>query len=419
MAACKQRCEVLVVGAGPVGLMAALLLHERGIDVEIIDEAWRSTGRSYAAAVHPRSLALLAHVGIADSVVAQAHRIDTVAFYDVRELKARVQLSEIQAKYPFVAVLPQSSLEALLERALRDRKVPIHWHHRASGFEATKDRVIVEVDEFDRASTGYAYARSTLEIKRTLKVESRYVVGADGHRSLVRRAFGLEYPLIGAAEHYDVFEFASSADLGSEVRVVLDDAMANVLWSLPGGRQRWSFQVADPGAEHRERLKSRLSMQVPGESSAKLTAEYLKSQINRRAPWFDAEVGDIAWTGEVHFEHRLAQSFGEESAWLAGDSGHQTGPIGVQSMNVGLCEAAELASRLEEVLRKKASAAVLKDYNQERLSEWRRLLGLQRGYQAGEVAGDWVRHYCQRLVECLPASGPHLDQLVAQLGFGP
>lgn len=417
MAANKRQCEVLVVGAGPVGLMAALLLRERGMDVEIIDEAWRSAGRSYAAAVHPRSLGLLAHVGLAEAVIEQSHRVEKVTLYDGREPRAHLELSGIHAKYPFVAVLPQSSLEALLEEQLRDRRVPVRWHHRASGFDSTPDGIRVEVDELERVSTGYAYARSTLEVKRTYTVDARYVLGADGHRSLVRRAFGIDYSETGAAEHYDVFEFSSGAELGSEVKIVVSDATADVLWTLPGGRQRWTFQVEDPSTEHRERLKSRLSMQVVGESSPRLTADWLKTLISRRAPWFDADLGDIAWTGEVRFEHRLATSFGHSSVWLLGDSGHQTSPIGVQSMNVGLHEAAELASRLEEVLKKKASPEVLKTYEQERQAEWRRLLGLERAYASSGAASEWVRRHAQRLVECLPASGPQLDQLVGQLGL--
>jgi hypothetical protein len=85
-------------------------------------------------------------------------------------------------------------------------------------------------------------------------------------------------------------------------------------------------------------------------------------------------------------------------------------------MNVGLCEAAEAASRFEEVLRKGASPNVLDDYKLERLNEWRRLLGLQPSYQATPEASEWVRAQLPRLLECLPVSGPHLDQLVLQLG---
>ena len=416
MVAMRRQCEVLVVGAGPVGQLAALLLHDRGVDVEIIDEAWRSTGRSYAAAVHPRSLALLAHVGLADAVIDQAHRVEAVAFYDGKERRAHADIRELQAKYPLVAVLPQSSLEDLLEQQLRQRKVCIHWYHRAAGIAALHDRVHVEVDILDRASTGYAYARSTLEIKDSRTVRAQYVLGADGHRSLVRRALGIEYCSVGTTQTFDVFEFESDAALRAECSVVLDDQSSNVLWSLPDGRQRWSFEVEESAPEARERLKSRLSMQVPGEASPKHTADTLRGLVSRRAPWFDAELGDIAWAGEVQFEHRLAQSFGEGRVWLAGDSGHQTGPIGVQSMNVGLCEALELASRFEEVLRKGASPKVLDDYKLERLSEWRRLLGLQPAYRATEGASEWVRERLPRLLECLPASGPHLDQLVQQLG---
>lgn len=415
----RQHCDVLIVGAGPVGLLLGLLLTKQRIGVRIVDEAWRSAGRSYAAAIHPSSLELLDEVGLAEAAISQASRVERVAFYEGSERSALADLSQLSSPFPFVAVLPQATLESLLEEQLRRHGVAVDWQHRVSQFSQSGSRVKMEVDVLDRVSTGYAYATTTLEIAKTLEVEAEFLVGADGHDSLVRRAERIDYESLGPVEEFDVFEFDSSLDLNEEVRVVLDEATTNVLWGLPGGRQRWSFQVREPGTTRRERVKSRLSMQMPGEASPRYTSEALRDLIAERAPWYEATVGDIAWAGDVRFECRLAKSFGSGRIWLAGDAAHQTGPVGVQSMNEGLLEAERLAQLIGAAVRKPARLPDLQSYGEVRHDRWQRLLGGADPFCAGPDASDWVRSREQRIVRALPVSGSHLDRVAADLGLEP
>ncbi len=411
----RKQCDVLVVGAGPVGQLAALLMAREGLRVEIVDEAWRSAGRSYAAAIHPTSLELLDDVGLIQGVLDSAHPVDAVAFYDRSDRRAEVDLSALETPFPFVAVLPQSTLESQLEAELKRRGVPIHWHHRAASFEDVGDRVAVEVEVLERASTGYAYSTTTLEIAKTFRYDVGLLIGADGQGSLVRRGLRIPFEQMGEPEEYDVFEFQSSLDLGREVRVVLNDDSANVLWTLPGGRQRWSFQV-DPAVvpAQRSRVKSRLAMQIPGEASPKHTASYLRGLIEARAPWFAGEVGDIAWAGDVAFESRLARSFGAGRVWLVGDAAHQTGPIGVQSMNQGLLEAAELATAAVRIIKGGADLGLLQQYGASHRAKWQRLIA---GPAVDPGSQEWVAQRAARVVRALPVSGRHFDVVAEKLGI--
>ena len=85
----KKSPEVLVIGAGPVGLMAALVLAKQEIRVEIIDKQWRTGGRSYALALHTRSLQLLEELGLLDRLLAKAYKVDRIGLYDETAQRAK------------------------------------------------------------------------------------------------------------------------------------------------------------------------------------------------------------------------------------------------------------------------------------------------------------------------------------------
>jgi 2-polyprenyl-6-methoxyphenol hydroxylase-like FAD-dependent oxidoreductase len=136
-----------------------------------------------------------------------------------------------------------------------------------------------------------------------------------------------------------------------------------------------------------------------------------------RAPWFLATIGEIAWCARVTFEHRLAKQFGRSRCWLAGDASHQTGPIGVQSMNVGLCEAETLAHHLHNILRGGTGLKVMENYNRQWQEEWRRLLGSTGGLSARGEKDAWTKRRAARILSCLPGSGEELPRLAGQLGL--
>src|ERR1035437_1053389 len=97
----EERTEVLVVGAGPVGLLTAIVLAEAGIEVKIIDREDRTTSRSYACALHPRTLKLLEGMGLVAPVLEAGRRIEKIAFYDGAARQAEGKLSELGGAFPF------------------------------------------------------------------------------------------------------------------------------------------------------------------------------------------------------------------------------------------------------------------------------------------------------------------------------
>jgi 2-polyprenyl-6-methoxyphenol hydroxylase-like FAD-dependent oxidoreductase len=111
----KQDTEVLVVGAGPVGLLTTLLLAEAGIQAQIIDLGKGTATRSYACALHPASIQLLARLGLADALMHAGRRVSRAAFYQGETRQAELSFESLPGDFPFVLVVPQSALEGLLE----------------------------------------------------------------------------------------------------------------------------------------------------------------------------------------------------------------------------------------------------------------------------------------------------------------
>jgi 2-polyprenyl-6-methoxyphenol hydroxylase-like FAD-dependent oxidoreductase len=411
----KNVPEVLVVGAGPVGLFAALSLARQGVSVRIVDRDWRTGAHSYALAIHRRSLALLDELGLREKVLQGAYPIHSVGLYDRAGRRAEIGLSTGEAGDLGLATIRQDVLEQILEQALQQSGVRVQWNHEVSGLAVEDDGVLATVDKLEKDSVGYAAAHTEWVVARSTRLKVPYVIGADGHQSTVRRSLGIDYPRVGPPRHFAVFEFQTDAVFHHQMRIAWDDAASSVLWPLPEGYCRWGFELADFAARTGPRIKDRLAVELGGQAFPVLAEENLAKLIAERAPWFDGRIGEIRWRIVVRFDSCLASALGRQRAWLAGDAVHMTGPVGMQSMNLGFREAHELTATIAGLLRKDRLVAPLDSYNRRWLSVWRSLLGLAGGLSAGERTDPWVRRYSDRLLPCIPASFEEIPELLGPL----
>ena len=413
----EERTEVLVVGAGPVGLLTAIVLAEAGIKVEIIDREARTSARSYACALHPRTLKLLAGLGLAAPVLERGRRTDTVAFYDGPSRQAVVKLSELGGEFPFMVILPQNVFEDLLEQRLRQAGVVVNWGHRFDDLHSEPDGVVADVEELSATGTGYIVPHWETVVKRRIPVRTQFLVGADGHGSLVRRRLGIENSRVTGPAFFAAYEFEPEMPTEDEVRVVLDESTTNVLWPLLGTKCRWTFQVVKAEGLSEFPEKERRQVRFTEKAVDARIRQYVEKVAKQRAPWFAWGVKEITWCSEVVFQQRVAKQFGRDRCWLAGDAAHQTGPVGVQSMNVGMAEAVTLAGALRRILRDRAPSSLLETCEREWQDEWQRLLGVAGGLMPGKEASAWVRKRWDRIPACLPASHEDLPRLAGQLGM--
>jgi 2-polyprenyl-6-methoxyphenol hydroxylase-like FAD-dependent oxidoreductase len=390
--------EVLVVGAGPVGLFAALFLQQAGVRVEIVDMHQRTTQQSYALAMHPRTLRILEDAGLSERLIGAGRKVTKVAYYEGRERRAEVDFSALPHRYPYLLVIRQSLLERAVEEALHREKLKVLWQHRLQALTTDGATIQAEVAQLDQVATGYPVARSEWVVVRSETIRPAYVIGADGYDSAVRRMSGIEMEEHGAGQVFSVYEIEATGELPAEVRVMLDPDLTSVYWPLEEGRCRLGFQIRD-ASEHAASM------------------ERLEQLIGERAPWCTARPTQIYWSTLGLFEQRLTRSFGKGRVWLAGDAAHQAAPVGVHSMNSGLIEARELAARISRIQRAGGAPSLLDEFAAGTHEAWQSLLGKSRAVHALAGADPWVRQTAARILACLPASGEDLDPLLEQIGL--
>jgi 2-polyprenyl-6-methoxyphenol hydroxylase-like FAD-dependent oxidoreductase len=390
--------EVLVVGAGPVGLVAALLLQQYGVRVEIIDVHQRTNQHSYALAIHPRTLQILDEAGISEGLIDAGRKVTKIAYYEGRERRAEIDYSSLAATHPYLLVVRQSLLEKAAEEALHRKKLKVLWDHRLQALTLDGATLRAEVAQLGQVSMGYPIARSEWVVVRNKTIRPGYVIGADGYNSAVRRMSGIEMEEHGAGQYFSIYEIEAAGELPAEVRVIVDPDLTSVYWPLEEGRCRWGFEVRDV-SEHAPSM------------------ERLEQLIAARAPWYTAQPTQILWSTVGLFERRLTRSFGNGRVWLAGDAAHLAGPVGVHSMNSGLREARELAVRISQIQRAGGTPSLLQEFATETHAAWQWLLSDGRAVRALPGADPWVRQAGARIFACIPASGNDLEPLLEQIGL--
>lgn len=334
--------DVLIVGAGPTGLALATTLHRAGVAALIVDKLETGQNTSRAAVIHAHTLEILDAIGVSQTLAHEGLKLTRFTLRDRDRKLVQLNFDELPSHYPHLLMLPQDSTERILRDALAHASQRVRWGCSVESLSETADGVEAVV----QSKTG----RETLR--------ARYVVGADGMNSLVRRTAGIGF---SGSNYEDSFVLA---DVDMEWGLGRDEVM---LFFSPDGPL-----VVAPLPNGRFRLVATLDKapEKPG------VAE-MQALLGARGPKHSAAiVSQVHWSSRFRLQHRVADHYRAGRLLLVGDAAHVHSPAGGQGMNTGLVDAVVLGKALAEVISGRREATYLDEYERLRRPAAVQVLGL-------------------------------------------
>ncbi|MCA8920971.1 MAG: FAD-dependent monooxygenase [Planctomycetes bacterium] len=326
--------QVLVVGAGPTGLLLACELARHGVAVRVIERRAGPSTTSKALAVHARTLEVWEDVGILGEALRRGRRVHGMTLRAGGKRLANVSLDELESPYPFVLVLPQSETEAILEARAAELGVRVEREVELVGLEQDADLVRCTLRR------GQAEERASCP----------WVVACDGAHSTVREQLGVRF------EGADVPASFVLADATLECALEVDEVHT---WFAPAG-PALLVPLPTPG-QWRVIVGLAEGQERPPEPSLDYVDALLRERVDCAFT-----LRDPLWLAGFDVRQRKADRYRVGRVFLAGDAAHCHSPIGGQGMNTGLQDAYNLAWRLALVVRGLGREALLDVYQAER-----------------------------------------------------
>jgi 2-polyprenyl-6-methoxyphenol hydroxylase-like FAD-dependent oxidoreductase len=345
--------EVLIAGAGPVGLTAAIELRRRGVDCRIIDRLAERAPYAKAVGIQPRTLEIWEHSGLAQDALDAGIQMFGLQVYANGKLDFEVQL-DVPDEVPFKFVsLPQYETERILAGYLAQLGTGIERGTELTSFDQDDDGVTAKL-------AGPAGPE---------QVRARYLIGCDGAHSTVRAGLGLDFAGGAFPEEYMLADVVVdwSKPPGTLVRAQhqTDGKTDDVLVCIPlPGRHRYRVSTTVP---------PELASESPGPGEVPHglgggrapELKHIQAALDRLAPE-PAQASQLRWSSVFRISHRIVDRYRDSRVLVAGDAAHIHPPTGAQGMNTGIQDAWNLGWKLALAVQGTASAGLLDSYDAER-----------------------------------------------------
>jgi len=382
--------EAVVVGAGPVGLVAACELARRGIRIRIIDKLAQPTTESRAIAIHSRSLDMFDRMGIVDDLVATGAKSTGMKMYSNGTELFHVEFDGVNSAFPWSLLTPQTETERVLSERLTSLGVAVERGTELTDLAQDHDGVVLSVRRSDGS---------------TETIATPWVIGADGSHSAARHLVGARLAGSFKGERFILGDCDADSDLDPASMHTLFAPEGPVLFMpMRDGRARIMAEIHD----------------APG---TPLNLQPTQDDLQRI---LDQRVGGITITNshwltcfEVHHGQVPAYRYGR--VFLVGDAAHIHSPAGGQGMNTGMQDAFNLAWKLAAAIRGDGGQGLLDSYHAERYPVAERVISFSsRLTTAATLRGGArvVRNAMMKVLGSMPAVGDRLAALVEEIGIG-
>jgi 2-polyprenyl-6-methoxyphenol hydroxylase-like FAD-dependent oxidoreductase len=321
--------NVLIVGAGPVGLTLATALAANGVPAVVIDKQAEGANTSRACVVHSRTLEVLRELEVSQQLISRGLIVPRFTVRDRDRVLLTIDFDQLPTDYPYTLMVPQNITEQVLLERLHAVGGRVYRPYELAGLAQDRDGVAATMAD---GST----------------VRASYAVGADGMHSTVRHHTRIGFTGDTYEESFVLADVHMDWHLPeTEVMLYYSPAGLVVVSALPGGRHRIVATV--------------------DEAPEQPSAEFIQVLLDMRGPkQRPARVRDVVWSSRFRVHHRLADHYRAGRLFLAGDAAHVHSPAGGQGMNTGIQDAVALAARLAAVLQDGAADTELDEYEAER-----------------------------------------------------
>jgi 2-polyprenyl-6-methoxyphenol hydroxylase-like FAD-dependent oxidoreductase len=374
--------DVIVVGAGPTGLMLACELAMRGIRVGLVERRADTPNITRAFAVHARTLELLDSRGMADELLPHGFPIHEVA----PAPGAVLNLRELKSRYPMLLIAPQSWTERVLEA--RATQLGVHVMRGAEVVGLKQDADGVTVDLGDGTT-----------------VRTKYVVGCDGAHSAVRRLIGVDF--VGTQYETHILLADVRMPHPPEEGLFARNSSDGIVLLVPFG-DGWYRAIAW------DRSREQAPLDEP------VTEAEIRNAFDKIAGE-DFGMTEMRWSSRFLSERKQARRYQVGRVFLAGDAAHVHSPLGGQGMNTGIGDAVNLGWKLAEAVRGTAPAGLLDTYQSERHPVGTRVLQMTDAFNKLVLGTSAIRQAIRRVaitaILALPISRRILGGLLSGIGI--
>jgi len=379
--------SVLVVGAGPTGLVMAAELARHGVQCRVIDKARAPSDRSKAIVVQARTLELLSLMQLADEFVTAGHPVHSANIYSNGKRIVHLRFDDLDSPFPYLLVLAQSETERILGDRLRQVGVAVERGVELLSLSQDAEKATVEL----------RHPNGSVERDRV-----DWVVGCDGPHSTVRRALGVPFEGHTFEQIFVLADVRMRSKMSDdELHIYSQHGDVCAIFPLGGGRYR--FIADNPPAS--------LAGRDP-------TIEECQAMVNARMR-DPVTLSDPEWTASFHVNSRMVKELRSRRVFLAGDAAHIHSPAGGQGMNTGIQDAVNLAWKLALVCSGRSDPSLLDSYQSERYPVERSVLRqtdvMFRLAGASSGIGAFVRQHIAPLLGSLTFVQHGAARLVSEI----